>query len=291
MAPRSSRETSQRRDQRRRTHRYTDSNTELIDPDRGIHSASPSPSPTKSRPKRAPRHRNHQTESETSKSTSNALSAGSLAQLDAVNHGLGWSGYDGVRPRDRERRALNDDEEELVRRQERRERRERRRRERGDDLDDHDREDERRARRVHRRERQASHTRVEEPRTTRRVISGTYLERGTQRHSDRDRDARKHQQYLSEKEAYEHQQHLAQRGGTASSLSDEEYEFRRKRRKRWICMSICPLADRVKADLQFRGRRCRHPHHSGHCNTGRNCRLQQIIFIIFQSRQRWFKCN
>lgn len=241
MAPRSSRDSSQRRGERRRTHRYTGSNSELLSPSRLPYpdSNSPSPSPTKSRPKRTRRRPQQPAESDTSKSTSNALSAGSLAQLDSANHNLGWSDYDGIRPRDREH-VLVDSEEELLRRQERRVKRERRRQQRQEGLGRNEEHRERRGRGGgepsatldvserhagrdrRRKERQEDlEDRREQPRK-RRIVSGTHLEQGTLQYP--------------EKEAYRNEQYL--RGGTASEASEEEYELRRKRRKRWISKSL-----------------------------------------------------
>ena len=197
---RTSRPSSSRREHQRRGHRSTDSNGDLLPRPRASYHESPSPSPTKSRPKRV--HRSSRaTESENSKSTSNALSSGSLAQLDALNDKLGWREYDGVRPtRQREERTSEEIDEER-RRQERRARREQRREERkreyGDDHNHH------REKREHRQ---------------RRVVSGHALERG-------DRD------YREKDEVQEYR--LRHRGGAVSEDYDEEA---RRRKRRRICM-------------------------------------------------------
>lgn len=94
----------------------------------------------------------------------------------------------------------DDDEEELRRRRERRERRERKKRDR--ELGGRQ-----RSRRDQDRER-------ERDRPNRRVVSGTYLERGTGR--------------LEEKEA--HEVKLRQRGGAGSVEFEDDA---RRRRKRW----------------------------------------------------------
>lgn len=303
MAPRSSREYSERREQRRRTHRYTDSNTELISPAGHSDTNSPSSSPTKSRPKKSSRHRQYQSESEASKPASNPLLAGSLAQLDAVNDNLGWSSYDGVRPREREH-PVTEDEEELRRRRDRRERRARRpvvdidddelrrqeryerrearrRREAQADVEETSRET-RRAResqarpdnisrdweRDERRERKKKAPRGElggyvrpEEQPRRRIISGTHLEQGKRQHR--------------ENEVYESIHHPKQRGGAASLESDEEYEARRKRRKRWICESLTPSAFPSRYLYTYADNRdwCRCHSRSRHSRGNPWCRL------------------
>lgn len=306
MAPRSSRDPSQWRDQRRRSHRYTDSNTDLIPPPGPPDHTSPSPSPPKSRPKKAHRQRQNHSESETSKATSNPLSAGSLAQLDAVNDNLGWSDYDGLRPRDggpgaaeeaeeeeeqdlirkrqrqrqrrdtRERRPVSEEEDDIRRRQ-RHERRERRRREShaalepsgkgGDPIETrhHSNKSARRA--------LGGYAVQEEPR--RRIVSGTHLEQGPKRYS--------------EKHVYEHEQRPKQRGGAASTESDEEYEARRKKRKRWMCRSsngVVGTALVIRTDPTQRDRQWCHHHTCRRRHSPWSCPVQSKVIYIVNSRRR-----
>lgn len=182
---------SRRREHHRKGHRSTDSNGELLPRSRTSYHESPSPSPTKSKPKRT--HKiSRPVDSDVSKSTSNALSAGSLAQLDALNEKLGWSEYDGVRAKQQEERTFQDFEADRRRRERREERREeRRQRRRDDDGVDHN----------HHRKR--------------RVVSGPALERGSD--------------YYEEKDVV-YEQKLRQRGGALSD--DYEEEARRRKRKR-----------------------------------------------------------
>lgn len=139
-------------------------------------------------------------ESEVSKSTSNALSAGSLAQLDALNDKRGWSAYDGIRAQDREARTYDEEEERAYRRQQRELRREKRRRK---EAEDHD-------------------LRRERDRRSRRVVSGTKLERGGD--------------YYEEDDVV-YEQRLKERGGAGSDDYDAEAR-RRKRRRIFIIAGV-----------------------------------------------------
>ncbi|KAK5005627.1 hypothetical protein LTR28_007478, partial [Elasticomyces elasticus] len=156
-----------RRERRRRVHHSTDSNGELLPlPAPTYDRDSAPPSPTKPRRKRTQRP-TRPPESDSSKTTSNALSAGTLAKLDALNNELGWDEYENVYHRVREARTDG-----IV--------------EAGEDRERRRREKERR-----RRDRDEYH----QHRKKRRVVSGPQLERGRE-DSYRDKKYARH--------AYEH---------------------------------------------------------------------------------------
>jgi glucan 1,3-beta-glucosidase len=150
------RNSDRERHQRRKGHRYNDSTSELL-PSSPRHqirdSESQSPRKERSRKKRY-----HYPEDETTES-SNALSAGALGELDALNVGdVRWNSNGGIQGVKKYRTA-----EEKAERRERRERREQRRRERGEGAEDRHRE------------------RRKQP----RVVSGTYLERGAEPYDEK----------------------------------------------------------------------------------------------------------
>jgi glucan 1,3-beta-glucosidase len=150
------RNSDRERHQRRKGHRYNDSTSELL-PSSPRHQRrdSESQSPRKERPRKK---RYHYPEDETTES-SNALSAGALGELDALNVGdVRWNSNGGIQGVKKYRTA-----EEKAERRERRERREQRRRERGEGAEDRHRE------------------RRKQP----RVVSGTYLERGAEPYDEK----------------------------------------------------------------------------------------------------------
>jgi glucan 1,3-beta-glucosidase len=178
------------RHQRRKGHRYNDSTSELL-PSSPRHQRrdSESQSPRKKRPRKK---RYYYPEDETTES-SNALSAGALGELDALNVGdVRWNSNGGIK--DARRHRTSEEEAERRERRERREKREQRRRERGEGAEDRHRE------------------RRKQP----RVVSGTYLERGAEPYDEKvvlvDQRARL-------------------RGGAGSVESEEDEARRRKRRR------------------------------------------------------------
>lgn len=155
-------ERKERLQQRRKGHRYNDSTSELLPSSPRQHRSrrSESQSPRKERPrKKRYYYEEHESTEGGSKSTSNALSAGALEHLNALNVGdIAWNSNGGIQGAKRYRSV-----EEEAERRERRVRRERRRRERAEGEDD----------------------RYRERRKQPRVVSGTYLERGAERYDEK----------------------------------------------------------------------------------------------------------
>jgi glucan 1,3-beta-glucosidase len=188
------RNSDRERHQRRKGHRYNDSTSELLPFSPHHHRRdSESQSPRKERPRKK---RYRYPEDETTES-SNALSAGALEELDALNVGdVRWNSNGGVKESRRHRTA--EEEAERRERMERRERRERRRKERGEGAED----------------------RHRERRKQLRVVSGTYLERGAEPY---------------DKKVIVVDQRARLRGGAGSVESEEDETRRRKRRRIGEC--------------------------------------------------------